>query len=69
MPFHLPGDLPDAGIKSASPVSPALQEDSLPTEPSKKPLIVLFYYFPFVSLTFFLSAGIIKSPAVLASMS
>ena len=29
LPFLLPGDLPDTGIKPASPVSPALQEDSL----------------------------------------
>ena len=31
-----PGDLPDPGVK---PVSPALQADSLPTEPSGKPNI------------------------------
>ena len=31
-----PGDLPHPGIKPASPVSPALQMDSLPTEPSGK---------------------------------
>ena len=30
-------DLPHSGIKSVSPVSPALQADSLPTEPSRKP--------------------------------
>jgi len=29
LPFPFPGDLPDPGIK---PGSPALQEDSLPTE-------------------------------------
>ena len=34
--FPTPGDLPDPGIKSTSPVSPALQ-DSLPTEPSGTP--------------------------------
>ena len=33
-PFPPPGDLPDAGIE---PISPALQGDSLPTEPSWKP--------------------------------
>ena len=27
-----PGDLPDPGVKSMSPVSPALQADSLPVE-------------------------------------
>ena len=34
LPFLNPGDLPDPGIESVSPVSPALQVDSLPTEPS-----------------------------------
>ena len=34
LPFLPPGDLPDPGIKPVSPVSPALQADSLPTEPS-----------------------------------
>ena len=35
--FLSPGDLLDSGIKSASLVSPTLQADSLPTEPSGKP--------------------------------
>ena len=30
LPFPPPGDLPEPGIKTASPVSPALQADSLP---------------------------------------
>ena len=30
LPCPLPGDLPDQGIKPTSPVSPALQADSLP---------------------------------------
>ena len=34
LPFPSPGDLSDPGIK---PASPALQADSLPTEPSGKP--------------------------------
>ena len=34
MPFPSPGDVPDAGIK---PRSLALQTDSLPTEPPRKP--------------------------------
>ena len=34
LPFPSPGDLPDLGIE---PGSPALQEDSLPSEPSGKP--------------------------------
>ena len=32
-PFPPPGDLPDPGIKPRCPVSPAMQVDSLPTEP------------------------------------
>ena len=35
LPFPSPGDLPNPGIK---PVSPALQADSLPTEPPGKPI-------------------------------
>ena len=34
LPFPSPGDLPDPGIE---PVSPALQADSLPSEPLRKP--------------------------------
>ena len=34
LPFPSPGDLPDAGIEPVSPVSPALQADFLPAEPS-----------------------------------
>ena len=34
-PFPSPGDLPDPGIK---PDSPVLQADSLPSEPTRKPL-------------------------------
>ena len=30
LPFPSPGDLPDPGIKSASPADPALQADFLP---------------------------------------
>ena len=37
LPFPPPGDLPDPGIKPISPVSPALQADSLPTEPPGNP--------------------------------
>ena len=33
LPFPAPGDVPDPGIEPASPVPPALQADSLPTEP------------------------------------
>ena len=38
LPFRLPGALPNPGIELASPVSPALQADSLLIEPSGKPL-------------------------------
>ena len=37
LPCPPPGDLPSPGIKAASPVSLALQTDSLPAEPSGKP--------------------------------
>ena len=30
LPFPSPGDLPNPGVKASSPVSPALQADSLP---------------------------------------
>ena len=36
-PFSSPWDLPDPGIEPTSPLSPALQADSLSTEPSGKP--------------------------------
>ena len=39
LPFPPPEDLPSPGIKPMSPVSPALQEDSLPAEPTVKHLI------------------------------
>ena len=37
LPFPPPGNLPNPGIKLVSPVSPALQVDSLPAKPSGKP--------------------------------
>ena len=36
LPCPPSGDLPDSGTESVSPVSPVLQADSLPTEPSGK---------------------------------
>ena len=36
-----PGDLPDPGIEPESPVPPALQLDSLRTEPLRKPLCLI----------------------------
>ena len=39
LPFPPPGDLPNPGSEPMSPVSPALQVDSLPLEPLGKPLL------------------------------
>ena len=36
LPFPSPGDLADPGIETGSPV---LQADSLPSEPSRQPLV------------------------------
>ena len=33
LPFPFPGGLPEPGMEPASPLSPALQADSLPLEP------------------------------------
>ena len=38
LPFPSPGDLPDPRIEPTSPLSPALQADSLPAEPLGKTL-------------------------------
>ena len=40
LPFPSPGDLPDPGIK---PGSPALQADSLPSEPTENPIYIYIY--------------------------
>ena len=40
LPFPSAEDLPDPGIKPAFLASPALQADSLPTEPLEKPIIL-----------------------------
>ena len=47
LPFPTPGDLPNSGIKPRSPVSPALQADSLPLSHRCIPSIVirLFVFF------------------------
>ena len=37
LPFPLPRNLPDPGIKPMSSVAPALQVDSLPADPSGLP--------------------------------
>ena len=44
LPCPPPGDLPNPGTEPMSPVSPALQEDSLPTEPPGKPQNVNIEY-------------------------
>ena len=49
-PFPSPEDLPNPGIKLRS---PALQADSLTSEPPRKPLVYHIYYFlsiPFMML-------------------
>ena len=50
LPFPPPGDLPDPGAESES---PELQADSLPAEPSGKPLIQHLIY-----VTYFISVFI-----------
>ena len=37
LPCHFPGELPNSGIKPTSPMSPALQADTLPSKPLGKP--------------------------------
>ena len=39
LPFPPPGDLPDPGIEPESPVSPALQADSLPLSYQGSPIV------------------------------
>ena len=39
--FPSPGDLPNPGAEATSPVSPALQADSVPTEPPGKLILRL----------------------------
>ena len=39
LPYPPPEDLPDSGIEPESPACPALQADSLPTEPPGKPCL------------------------------
>ena len=41
LPSPPPGDLPNPGIEPTSPESPALQVDSVPSEPPGKPLWIL----------------------------
>ena len=53
LPFPSPGDLPDPGIK---PRSPALQADSLPSEPPGKPMISITFQLMFVNLLNWIAA-------------
>ena len=43
LPCPIPGYLLHLDVESRSPASPALQEDSLPTEPPRKPLEFILY--------------------------
>jgi len=54
LPFPSPGDLPDPGIEPPSSVSPALQANSIPAEPSGKPVAVgltWHYYLHYVCIS------------------
>ena len=53
LPFPSPGDLPDPGIKHRS---PALQADSLPSEPPGKPMICITFQLMFVNLLSWIAA-------------
>ena len=44
LPFPSPRDFPYPGIKFASPASPALQANSLLSEPSGKPIVPYLEY-------------------------
>ena len=55
LPFPPPGDLPNPGIKPrsrAAPASPALQVDSLPTEPPGKPFCTYTYTYVMCVFTY-----------------
>ena len=56
LPFPSPGDLPDSGTESGS---PALQADSLPTEPPQK---WIYYFLISVALNALLNASGLKFP-------
>ena len=48
--FPLPGGLPDPGIKLGSPVSPVLQVDFLPTEPSPNHSLTVITFVTFLEV-------------------
>ena len=43
LPCHFPGELPNSGIELTSPMSPASQADTLPSEPPGKPHPIPLY--------------------------
>ena len=49
LPFPPEGNLPDSGIQRTSPVTAALQVDSLPTEPTGK-INISMYLSVFISI-------------------
>ena len=58
LPFPAPGDLPDPGLETAS---PALQANSLPTEPPGKPYIYIYsFWFGLPSFTSLLIHSLIN---------
>ena len=50
LPFPPPGDPAHPGLETTSPVSPALQADSLPSEPSGLYSTIRFYGTPYSQL-------------------
>ena len=59
LPFPSPGDLPNPGIE---PGSPALQADTLTSEPPGKPWLLLLYYIIGTLLFSWVSPVILKMP-------
>ena len=53
LPFPFPGDLPDPGIESVSPASPALAGRFFTTEPPGKPVCVCVYVCIYIYIFFF----------------
>ena len=53
LPFPFPGDLPDPGIESVSPASPALAGGFFTTEPPGNPVCVCVYVCIYIYISFF----------------
>ena len=64
LPFPSPGDLPDPGIK---PRSPALQADSLLSEPRVKPIISTTFQLMFVNLLNWIAADQLSKRTAITS--